>query len=825
MPSSAAISGRTPNLYGTYLLTVQATDGAGNSSSAQAAFAWQNSVYTFTYDALDRLASAYGSQYSYDSVGRPNGGTDRWGDTLSFTQAAGHVHAVASVTRQLGPYFTTDSYAYDPDGNLTAASVASTGQAQTLAWDADYAAPLWGNRLISVTVAGGTTEQYVYDQDGQWAEKIAGSGSSAGYTFYVGPRYEVQVGAGETGVTQYYEFGGQRVAGELPGAMGTQSLEYLHADHLGSTLAATGSSGGLVGSQARYDAYGNDLYGTVGELPTDYDFTAQKLDGTGFYQMGARWYDPYLNQWIQPDSIVPDFSNPQSLNRYSYVLNNPLQYTDPTGHMECGEYCGGDGDGDSGDPSLGDGGSGDPSPAYVPAWDPQYSGDVAPQSQYEAVQAYAQLVSDPTYVAEQYATDSVSQADWFSLQTFAEYSELHTTADQLIIGAWVSRYGVEAGESLQRANMWAWIARAAGSPYRTGDVSISAAGVVALAGLGPSPNGMNGNPDHQATVDRLEQMAQEEFPDDSAYAIYRNRSLKGYVGEVDGAEIDRRPDVPVWDIETGEPLKVYEAARTDINGNFVPREQVKMYEYWEAGISNYFGEVRQSMPEFSYFGVWDDSLDQLQAIAGLGRFRFVVGSRRYQEPKALEFTQPAQIAPDLVGKPLVLHLWSDEYSLFPPRFDRHGEWFGIDTVRSGPTLSLTLPASFERDGRVSVGHGLVHCPNFWQNPDTGAHYGTPDKLRRAYADVRAVLRRETLVQRFLAAEGFNMRAVDWEPVVESYWIGRHAAATLDEGQTDIIVGWTGGGRWAEPRWATGAELSRTRKEAEALLKPPSVTYR
>jgi hypothetical protein len=47
----------------------------------------------------------------------------------------------------------------------------------------------------------------------------------------------------------------------------------------------------------------------------------------------ARWYDPYLNHFTQPDSIVPDPYNPQDWNRYSYARNNPLKYTDPTGHM------------------------------------------------------------------------------------------------------------------------------------------------------------------------------------------------------------------------------------------------------------------------------------------------------------------------------------------------------------------------------------------------------------------------------------------------------------------------------------------------------------
>jgi hypothetical protein len=51
----------------------------------------------------------------------------------------------------------------------------------------------------------------------------------------------------------------------------------------------------------------------------------------------ARFYDPYLNHFTQPDSIVPDPSNSQDWDRYSYARNNPLRYTDPTGHRNCEE--------------------------------------------------------------------------------------------------------------------------------------------------------------------------------------------------------------------------------------------------------------------------------------------------------------------------------------------------------------------------------------------------------------------------------------------------------------------------------------------------------
>jgi RHS repeat-associated protein len=73
-----------------------------------------------------------------------------------------------------------------------------------------------------------------------------------------------------------------------------------------------------------------------GNLPTDFSFTGQVgHELTGLIYYNARWYDPYLTRWLQPDTIVPGPSNPQALNRYSYVLNDPIKYTDPSGHYYC----------------------------------------------------------------------------------------------------------------------------------------------------------------------------------------------------------------------------------------------------------------------------------------------------------------------------------------------------------------------------------------------------------------------------------------------------------------------------------------------------------
>jgi RHS repeat-associated protein len=66
-------------------------------------------------------------------------------------------------------------------------------------------------------------------------------------------------------------------------------------------------------------------------IPTDKLFTGQRLDSTGLYYYNARYYDPTIGRFISPDTVIQNLANPQCLNRYSYCLNNPLKYTDPSG--------------------------------------------------------------------------------------------------------------------------------------------------------------------------------------------------------------------------------------------------------------------------------------------------------------------------------------------------------------------------------------------------------------------------------------------------------------------------------------------------------------
>jgi RHS repeat-associated protein len=189
------------------------------------------------------------------------------------------------------------------------------GQTYTQTFDAE-------NRLISVTVSGQTT-QFIYDGDGNLVKKIKPDGSK---TLYVGGIYEVDKASGGSvtrTVTYYPVAGAMRI---------NSTLYYILKDHLGSASVVTDASGTILGTQ-RYYPFGETRL-TTGTIYTDKLFTGQReITGLGIYHYQARFYSPKLGRFLSADTIVPGYGNPQNLNRFSYVLNNPLRYIDPTGHV------------------------------------------------------------------------------------------------------------------------------------------------------------------------------------------------------------------------------------------------------------------------------------------------------------------------------------------------------------------------------------------------------------------------------------------------------------------------------------------------------------
>ncbi len=110
---------------------------------------------------------------------------------------------------------------------------------------------------------------------------------------------------------------------------------YYHPDHLGSAQLMTDRAGEVV-QHYGYSPYGCERYRANDDaFSVSNRYTGQTLDeDTGlYYYYDARYYDPELARFLQPDSTVPDPGFSQAYNRYAYVYNNPLKFTDPTGQF------------------------------------------------------------------------------------------------------------------------------------------------------------------------------------------------------------------------------------------------------------------------------------------------------------------------------------------------------------------------------------------------------------------------------------------------------------------------------------------------------------
>ena len=189
--------------------------------------------------------------------------------------------------------------------------------AQTMTWDAE-------NRLIQVADATGTLATFTYDGDGTRVTKTEGGET----THYVNRYYEKNVTTDEETFSYYH--GGRLVAVKKGG-----TLEYVHQDHLGSTSVTTNGSGASTSART-YLPFGSER-SSSGSDPTNRLYTGQRFDDpVDLYFYNARYYDQNIGRFISADSIVSNPTSSQGWNRYSYVQNNPLKYTDPSGNALAG---------------------------------------------------------------------------------------------------------------------------------------------------------------------------------------------------------------------------------------------------------------------------------------------------------------------------------------------------------------------------------------------------------------------------------------------------------------------------------------------------------
>ena len=106
---------------------------------------------------------------------------------------------------------------------------------------------------------------------------------------------------------------------------------YFHNDHLGSPVATTNQNGDVVWS-ADYEPFGQPFNEVAEDGQNKRKYNDKELDAdTGLYYYGARYYDADIGRFTTADIVPGSPTDPQSLNRYVYVKNNPMKFIDPSG--------------------------------------------------------------------------------------------------------------------------------------------------------------------------------------------------------------------------------------------------------------------------------------------------------------------------------------------------------------------------------------------------------------------------------------------------------------------------------------------------------------
>ena len=264
----------------------------------------------FTYDNIDRLTAVTDGtnveSYTYDLVG------NRTASHRSSSYTTGSFNRLTATA--------TANYDYDFNGSITGNSLG-----QSHRWDRE-------NRLIMAS-AGQEEKRYEYDALGRRVSSLL---------------IPVEILSDLSGPTKFIYDGLDVILddnSELPGGT-TRSITYQNApgidnkmewsdgrpgyflqDHLGSTVALTDSAGDVSETNS-YDSFGNPANES---FSTRYQFTGREFESISNLQYSrARWYDPAIGRFISEDPIGLS----GGINQYSYVGNNPVNATDPSGLYE-----------------------------------------------------------------------------------------------------------------------------------------------------------------------------------------------------------------------------------------------------------------------------------------------------------------------------------------------------------------------------------------------------------------------------------------------------------------------------------------------------------
>jgi RHS repeat-associated protein len=275
-----------------------------------------NGSWSYTYDSLNRLTAALSTttnlNWIYDSFGNRLAQSATRGSAPQISagfstntnradmvcyDAAGNV-----LDDGVCPEYGAPKYGYDAEGRMISANFGVT----TYLYDAE------GKRVAKAN-AGTLSNVYFYDVDGHLVTETDGLGNELHSDVYIGNRHLAT-----------YQGGG---------------IYYNHANWLGTEAARSDANGNLCETLSSLP-YG-DAQQTNGSCnPNNTFYTGKERDAeSGLDYFGARYYGSTMGRWMSPDwannpQAVPyaTYANPQSLNLYNYIRNNPLSGVDTDGH-------------------------------------------------------------------------------------------------------------------------------------------------------------------------------------------------------------------------------------------------------------------------------------------------------------------------------------------------------------------------------------------------------------------------------------------------------------------------------------------------------------
>ncbi|VEN74550.1 hypothetical protein EPICR_40132 [Candidatus Desulfarcum epimagneticum] len=236
-----------------------------------------------------------------------------------------------------GPHAVTSAgshtFQYDDNGNMIRKTTTSGQTTETMSIDwTSFDKP-------SLFTKGDIKNAFFYGPDrARYKKTVTRDGVAESVTVYIGKDYEKVTENGQD-VHKYFVYAeGQLAAvhkkiGNAPG-----ETRYMHRDSLGSIDTVTNGLGDVEEKMA-YAPFGSprSLDGQSVDFSlsfTNRGFTGHEhIDDMGIIHMNGRVYDPEIGRFMSPDTFIQDPYSSQSFNRYTYCLNNPLQYTDPSGHF------------------------------------------------------------------------------------------------------------------------------------------------------------------------------------------------------------------------------------------------------------------------------------------------------------------------------------------------------------------------------------------------------------------------------------------------------------------------------------------------------------